>query len=136
MKIRAILSIFAAAIAAAVVLAPPVQSQSGFGVGVTTSGLSSHLRVPPTYVDVRVLAAGVSETHTLPTGPGFVIFSPNCATFYAKIGASAAVPAADVTDGTGSELNPSGYLFGKGVTQITLISPGACIVTLSFYAAQ
>lgn len=91
----------------------------------------SGTRLAPSYVDARVLAAGVSETHTIPATSRWVIFSANC-DFHAKRGASAAVPAADVTDGSASELNPSAW-FIEGQTQITVISSVACIVTMSFY---
>lgn len=95
-------------------------------------GYSSMIRVAPAYVDARVLAAAVNETHTVPSGANAVIFSSNCAAFYAIIGPTAAVPAADVTNGTASELNPTAWYVGAA-TQIGLIAPGACIVTLSWY---
>jgi len=93
---------------------------------------SSMLPVFPTYVDARVLAAAANETHTVPTGAKHVVFSANCAAFYAKAGGAAAVPAADVTDGTGSALNPAGFGI-DGVATIGVISPTACIVTMWFY---
>jgi hypothetical protein len=96
------------------------------------TGASTSIRPAPTYVDARVLAANVSETHTIPTGAGFVLFASTC-NFYAKPGASAAVPAADVTDGTGSELNPAAWVITSSMTQITLISAVACTVTMVFY---
>jgi hypothetical protein len=79
-----------------------------------------------------VLAANVSETHTIPTGASYVLFASTC-NFYALPGASAAVPAADVTDGTASELNPAAWRLSSSATQITLIAPTACTVTLVFY---
>lgn len=95
-------------------------------------GTTALIRNAPSYVDVRVLAATVSETHTVPSLARWVIFSGDC-NFYARPGASAAVPAADVTDGTGSEQNPAGWWIPPGVTQITLIAATSCKVTLSFY---
>lgn len=93
---------------------------------------SSHLRLMPSYVDARVLAATTNESVTVPTGAKYVVFSSNCAAFYVENGGTAAIPAADVTDGTGSELNPSGY-FIDGVSSFGIISPTTCIVTMAFY---
>lgn len=89
------------------------------------------LRVPA-YVDHRVLAANTNETHTVPTGAKFVLFSAT-ADFYASYdGDNAVVPNADVTDGTGNELNPT-VRYIEGVAEIDLISASACIVTMSFF---
>lgn len=90
-------------------------------------------RSGPDYVDARVLAASVEETHTVPAGAGIVVFSANT-DFYARVGATAAVPGTDVTDGSAAELNPTGYRVSPGDV-IHLIAPGTAIVTLTFYAA-
>ena len=94
-------------------------------------GFSSYFIRAPSYVDARSLAANVAETHTIPTGYNAVIFSSSCAAFYAKPGASAAVIAADVTDGTASFLNPTQWFLG-GATQLTLIAPTTCLVSLAW----
>lgn len=96
------------------------------------NGFASYIRGAPSYIDARVLAANTNETITVPAGVNAVIFSSNCAAFYTKIGTTAAVPAADVTDGSGSELNPASWFIGTA-PQIGIIAPGTCIVTLSFY---
>ncbi len=93
---------------------------------------SSMLPVMPSYVDNRVLAANVNETHTIPTGAKTVVMSATCSAFYTKKDGAAAVPAADVTDGTGSAINPSGFSI-LDVATIGLIAPTACIVSLWFY---
>lgn len=93
---------------------------------------ASNIRTAPTYVDARVLAAGVAEVWTAPANTRFVIFSSTC-NFYAKPNAAAAVPAADVTDGTGSELNPAAWYFPNPVTTVGVISPAVCTVTISAY---
>jgi hypothetical protein len=85
----------------------------------------------PDYNDARVLAANVVESHTVPAGAKKVSFSAT-GNFYARFYGTAAVPAADVTDGTGSELNP-GLRTLENVTAISLISPVACTVTMAFY---
>lgn len=99
----------------------------------TNNRSSSLIRIAPTYIDARVLAAGVAETHTIPAGVNWVIFSSDCQpSFFARSGASVAVPAADVTNGTAGEMNPSAWRF-FGETQISLIAPSACTVTMAFY---
>ncbi len=83
------------------------------------------------YVDARVLAAGVAEVITVPATAKYVNFS-GTADFYARFGAAAAVPSADVTDGKGSILNPQLRSI-DGAATIGIISPTTCIVTLEFY---
>lgn len=85
----------------------------------------------PGWVDARVLAANTAEAHTVPTGATHVVFS-GTADFYVNYGAAAAVPAADVTDGSASELNPVAREI-RGVTSIGLISAATCIVTMAFF---
>lgn len=88
------------------------------------------------YVDCRVLAAATAERHTVPSGARYVSFSAD-GTFYAKFGNSsvtAAVPATDVTDGTGSVINPEVREIPSAVTHISLIASAATVVSLSFFA--
>lgn len=119
--------------AAVMLLASVAQAQESFVLPPDTAGrYSSFLRLLPTYVNARVLAAGVNESFTVPATARYVIFSSTCGVYYVKTGGTAAVPAADVTDGSGSELNPAGY-FIEGATSLGVISPSACIVTAAFY---
>lgn len=94
------------------------------------------------WIDARVLAAGVAETFQAPAGAKYVILSGDGA-FFAKIAVAstaAAVPAADVIDGTASELmgvNPAVLmrtLPGSGQAYISLIASAMRIVTLSYYS--
>lgn len=101
----------------------------------TNTQFSSMVRSAPFYVDARVLAATVEETATVPTGYRWVLFSGDCP-FYARPNATAAVPAADVTDGTGSEQNPSAWFLNTGaaaVSTIHVIAATACKISLSYY---
>lgn len=93
----------------------------------------SNVRPAPAYVDARVLAAGVAEVWTAPANSRFVLFSANCPVFYARPNAAAAVPAADVTNGTASEANPAAWYFSTPVTTIGVIAPTDCIVTIAPY---
>lgn len=79
----------------------------------------------------RSLAAGVAESITVPSGAKYVVFSAT-ADFYANYTTTATVPG-DVTDGTASELNPTGRII-QGVTTISVISADTCIITAAFYA--
>ncbi len=85
------------------------------------------------YIDVAVLAADTKEDFTVPANATKVLFSAN-GDFYCQIGssASAAIAAADVTDGSGSELNPVAREVLPAET-ISLIAPAACMVTMAFY---
>ncbi len=88
-------------------------------------------------IDARVLAAGAAEVHAVPTGAQHVLFSAT-GDFFAKFGASgvaAAVPAADVTNGSAPELNPAARRVPDGATHVALVAPAACTVTLSWYGA-
>lgn len=84
------------------------------------------------WVDVRVLAANVAETHTLPTHANVVNFSAT-GNFYVNFTTTATVPAADVTDGTGSCLNP-GVRDVSQITSFSIIAPAAIVVTMEFYS--
>src|SRR6185436_7444856 len=94
------------------------------------NGELTFMRSAPFYIDARDLAASTNETHTVPAGADFVIFSAD-GDFYAKPNGAAAVPS-DVTDGAASELNPSHWEL-NGVTSIGLIASAVRKVTLSFY---
>ncbi len=83
-------------------------------------------------VYASVLAAGVAEVVTVPTGAKNVIFSAT-ADFYVRFAAAAAIPATEVADGTASILNPQLRSI-DGAATIGVISPTTCIVTMEFYA--
>lgn len=83
------------------------------------------------FVDYRVLAADTPEVHTVPTGAKYVLFKAT-GNFYANFGAAGAVPAADVTDGSGSLLNPELRSI-DGAATIGLEAPATCIVCLEFF---
>lgn len=101
---------------------------------------------PPTYVSARVLAAGVAESITIPQGSAgagtvaqYVRIAGNADIYYSFSGA-AAVPAADVDDGTASEMIPNacGGQWRKippTATLLSVVCAGAAIVTAAFYVA-
>lgn len=93
---------------------------------------SSMLPVMPAYVDALVLAANVNESVTVPTGVIRVVFYTTCVNFYVRSGSTAAIPVADVADGTASIPNPIGFAI-DGITSLGVISPAACVLALAFY---
>jgi hypothetical protein len=90
---------------------------------------------PSDHVDAAVLAADTATRMAVPTGAAYVMFSATGG-FYAKWGDSsvtAAAPDDDVTDGSGSELNPAGRRIPEGATHVSLIASADAVVTLSWY---
>ena len=67
----------------------------------SANGNQTFARSAPLYIDARDLAASTNETHTVPAGADYVIFSAD-GDFYAKPNGAAAVPA----DGPGRAEDP------------------------------
>lgn len=86
---------------------------------------------PTDYIDCLVLAANVAETWTKPSSIEFILINGTVAFYYKKDG-TAAVPAADVTDGSGSFLNPE-QLDVRETTTLGLIAPTDGVVTIAGY---
>lgn len=78
-----------------------------------TVGNNSFLRNPPGYV-VNLVLGPTPKSWETPASTATVIFSAN-GPFWVNASASANVPSASVTDGTGSELSPMGYQVSAGV---------------------
>ena len=76
-------------------------------------------------VNNYLLTATVNKAVTAPSGANYAVFAAN-ADIWVRIGGAASVPSGDVTDGTGSELNPV----------VRKIDPGATIGVISEYAAK
>lgn len=102
---------------------------------------------PPAYVSARVLAANTAENITIPPGvnasgqpegiASYVRIAANADVFYSFSGA-ASVPAADIDDGSASELiKVQGDAVWRkvppGATALSVVSAGVAIVTASFY---
>src|SRR3954466_15419958 len=86
------------------------------------SGNGEQPRPVPSSVMIRFLGtASTAESITVPTGARRVIFGYTSNTFV-NCYTTATVPSGDVTDGTGSELNPASYLLPSDVTSISVIS--------------
>ena len=78
-----------------------------------------------------VMTGGVEKVVTVPTGANMALFS-STGNFYCKFGATVAVPVADVTDGSGGELNPTIRVV-TNITTIHMIASNDCIITIAFY---
>lgn len=83
---------------------------------------------PTSYVQQRALAAGVAEAIAVPTGAKYVIFGSDVgfAARYNAGGGGTAATLADVTDGSGCEINPTiRYIYGiQEISVITAATTG------------
>lgn len=88
----------------------------------------------PTYTDARVLGGSSAEVHTIPTGARNVRLTGSGA-FYVNFAAAAAVPSADITNGSSSilVLTERTFAIPSGATQIGLIASSDCVVTMEFF---
>ena len=84
------------------------------------------------HVDCYLLTAGVPKNVTVPVSARYVFFSAT-GDFFARLGGPAAIPAADVTDGSGSEVNPTHRALDS-VQTIGLVAPAGCVISLAWYA--
>lgn len=78
-----------------------------------------------------MLAAGQTKTITVPGGARVMLLNAT-GDVWVRFGATAAVPAADVLDGSAPELNPIARDVA-GLSVIGLAAPAACTVNLVFY---
>jgi hypothetical protein len=88
---------------------------------------------PATYTNDYVLSASTPVTVTIPTGANLALFSATGSFYVNWIGGTAAVPGANVTDGTGVELSPTNFRNVTGLSTISIISPSSIVVTIGFY---
>jgi len=86
--------------------------------------------IPPfsTWTDAKVLEANVAETYTVPTGCYLLVFNAPGG-FWVRKGGTAAIPAADVTDGTAPVYNPASRLVTPG-DQLSFIADDAVKISL------
>ena len=82
-------------------------------------------------INAVVLAANTAASSIVPAGANLVVFGAT-GVFYAKIGGTAAIPSVAITNGSGSDLNPGGYVVSPGDV-ISFIAPAATVITLSYY---
>ncbi len=86
------------------------------------------------YVDAKVLGvAGTAEAWTVPTGCNFAVFAAT-ASFYASTSGAAAVPGADVSNGSAAMLNPSARRVVPGDSISLVSSTAGAVVTIECYS--
>ena len=84
------------------------------------------------YVNSYLLTAGTAKTLTIPSGSRYVIFA-STADIWVRIGTgTAAIPAGDTNNGTGSELNPI-CRWIEGETQMSIVSAYAAKISITYY---
>ena len=88
-------------------------------------------RSKPSFVNAAVLSAGAEAALAVPEGASVCIFSSD-GDYYVRPDAAAAIPAANVADGTAPELNPAQWDV-RDVQSLHIIAPEDAVVTLSFY---
>ena len=128
-----------ALIAFSLLLLGAVQAQAaGVRPPVLPEALRAYLRPPSTYIDNRMLAAGVAETITAPTFAGFPaervagVFNGTCPNWWYSATGAATVPAADISDGGGSGRAPVILSMVQG-DSISVVSDAACSLTTDWY---
>lgn len=84
------------------------------------------------FINHYTLTANTAENIVVPSGAHFVLFSCDQPKFYYRTTGTAEVPSSDVTDGTGSALNPTFRSCDAGDT-ISVISPTAGVLTVEYY---
>ena len=97
--------------------------------------LSEYAAIPlDGFICTKVLAASTQERVAIPAGAIAVLFSATAA-FVAKGGAAAVAATwpTDLDDGTGLELNPTIRRLNGVDTHISVISDGACVISMRFF---
>ena len=87
------------------------------------------------YIAAMVFSGAAAKSSTAPAGAKLVKLTATVAV-YVKVGGAAAVPAADVTDGSASELLPAGgtmFVDLGGATTVGVAAGAASVVTLVYY---
>jgi len=85
----------------------------------------------PGYINNYVLTADSNKAVSVPTDAVYAVFAAT-ADVWVNVGGVAAIPTTDITDGTGSELNPVARIV-EGESTIGIISAYAAKVSVAFY---
>jgi hypothetical protein len=86
---------------------------------------------PSNAVCVLFLAAGVGKQVAVPGGARIVLASAT-GDVWMRVGGPAALPTADILDGSAPELNPAARTLGHAAT-IGVVAPKDCVLSLAFY---
>lgn len=86
----------------------------------------------PGWVDNLVLAANTAKSYTIPEGAKILNIVAD-GDYWLAADATAVIPSGDVTDGSGSALNP-GLISVVGITTLSFKSLLGCNVSISVYS--
>jgi len=87
----------------------------------------------PEWVDQVSLDGSNASTYSVPTGARWLVLNSTATDWYLRAdGNAAVVPAAGITNGTGSMLTPT-QIDVTDVSSISLICASACYITISVY---
>lgn len=98
----------------------------------SSAGAAAFTIYPSDHVNTAVFSGAGAKSISVPAGARFVVFAAS-GDFYAAYDGAAAVPSADISDGSGSELNPTQRELPDGIATIGLAVDAACTITLGFY---
>jgi len=104
----------------------------------TTKGAdSSDALIPPfsDYVNSYLMVASTAQTVTWPPGSKFCSIN-SLNDYYCRVGGTATVPSATVTDGTASAYNPSQRSRGDTEVSFSIISPTAQTIVIEFWGGS
>jgi hypothetical protein len=87
---------------------------------------------PAKYVDAYVLAAATPQMVIIPAGARVAMFSATN-NFYVNFAGAAAEPTVNITNGSGSELNPLARDI-RGYSSFSVVSPSGCILTIAYFS--
>ncbi|SNS52583.1 MULTISPECIES: NAD/NADP transhydrogenase alpha subunit-like protein [unclassified Azospirillum] len=93
-------------------------------------GRPSAVCAPPAFRMAVRLAAGVAKTVAVPAGARVALFSAT-GPFWVQYGAAAALPDADLLNGTAPELAPAARNV-RGIGSLGLIAQADCTVSIGF----
>lgn len=98
--------------------------------------VSDELHNQSGYIAAMVFSGAAVKSST-PPATARVVKIVSSATVYVKVGGTAAVPAADVTDGSASECCVAGFpkfFTLDGATSVGVAAGAAAVVTLTYYS--
>ena len=117
----------------------PLNVQTGDAGAPEATNARQFAPVASDTVNAFALAANTSERQSIPAGARYAAFSTSAVSpvdFVAKFGdgtATAAIPAADITDGSGAPLNPAIRRIPACATHLALCASAATTITVEFW---
>lgn len=101
-------------------------------LSVYTETARANVFTPSDTTNAYVLAANVAQTVTVPATASVAAFASTGNFFADFSGATAAVPAVSITNGTAPSLNPTVRIV-DGIATFSIIAPANTTVVVAFY---